>query len=140
MKTILSFQRASQLALLLFSLLEVFHLSIILGIVLFDFAPVEYLWGGKMKTAEELLVFEFISLIIMTICLLVVLIRTKILRLPKLMKVSRVLLWVLTVIFALNTLGNLLAESSFEKFFAIATLLLAFVSLRMALEPVEVKE
>ncbi|GGH68167.1 hypothetical protein [Phaeocystidibacter marisrubri] len=140
MKTILSFQRASQLALLLFSLLEVFHLSIILGIVLFDFAPVEYLWGGKMKTAEELLVFEFISLIIMTICLLVVLIRTKILRLPKLMKVSRVLLWVLTVIFALNTLGNLLAESSFEKFFAIATLLLAFISLRMALEPVEVKE
>lgn len=135
MKSILSFQRASQLAIVLFSLLEVFHLSIILGIVLFDFAPVEYLWGGKMKSAEELLVFEFVSLITMTICLLVVLVRTQKIKLPKLLKLSRVLLWVLTLIFILNTVGNLLAESSFEKFFSIATLLLAFVSLRMALEP-----
>ncbi len=32
------------------------------GIVFFDFAPVEYLWGGKMQTKEQLLVFEIVSL------------------------------------------------------------------------------
>jgi hypothetical protein len=36
--------------------------------------------------------------------------------------------------FFLNTIGNLLAETTFEKFFAIATGLLTVLMLRIALE------
>lgn len=139
MNPTLSFSTASRLATALFSALALGHLGIIIGITLFDYAPIDYLWGGKMKTAEELLAFEILSLLIMLICLTVVLIRTQKIKLNKLLKTSRIMLWVLTFIFILNTLGNLLAESDFEKYFAIVTFLLAILNLRMALEPVSTK-
>ena len=137
MKKLLSFKRAIQLSLTLFGLLMLFHLAIIIGIVVFDFAPIDYLWGGKMETKEELFVFEIISLGVIMLCFFVGLIRGQFISLPKLVGLSRVILWVLFVLFAINTVGNLLAESTFEKFFAIVTAILSVLCLRLAIEKVD---
>ncbi|XOV94575.1 MAG: hypothetical protein ACFHWX_07695 [Bacteroidota bacterium] len=137
MKDFISFDRAINWTRALFSLLVVFHLTIIIGILMFDYAPVEFLWGGRLKTAEELLQFEFVSLFIMLVCLITVLIRSQQVKLSRLTGLSRIILWILTVLFFLNTIGNILAISTFEKFFAIATLLMSVLCFRLAIEPVK---
>ncbi len=137
MKNLITFKKAGQWSAILFGLFVLFHLAVLMGILLFDYAPVEYLWGGIMTTTEELLMFEVISLAAITFCLITVLIRMKMIRLPGLLVASRVTLWIITLLFFLNTVGNLLAQSTFEKFFAIITLLFALLCLRMALEPIK---
>lgn len=134
MKKLLSFDKALQGSLILFGLLNLFHLAIIIGIVFFNYAPVDYLWGGRMETKEQLLSYEIISLVVAFVCLLIVLIKSGRIHLPKLSGVVRIALWVLFVLFALNTVGNLLARTTFEKLFAIVTFLLALFCLRLALE------
>lgn len=137
MRRYVSFQRAVQLSLLLFGLFGLFHLVIIIGILAFEFAPVDYLWGGQMESPEQLLVFELISLIVIALCLTIVSIRSGNLHAPALLKASRVALWLLFVLFVLNTIGNLFAKTTFEQFLSLITALLAVVCLRMALEPID---
>jgi hypothetical protein len=100
----------------------------------FDFNPIKLLWGGRMKTVDELLKFEIISLVVSVFCLIVVLVRSLSL-ISIFIDFSRVTLWLLFFLFILNTVGNLIAESIFEKFFALITVILSILCLRMALEP-----
>ena len=134
MKKLISFQLASRLSIILFGLLILFHTLVILGITLFNWELLDYLWGGRIETREQLLGFELISLLMMIVCLFLVLIRSGRIRLASLMGVAKAGLWVLFVLFLLNTAGNLLAETLFEKLFALITALLAVLCLRMAID------
>ncbi|WP_323756436.1 hypothetical protein [Roseivirga sp.] len=137
MNKLISFKTATKLSLVIFSLLALFHLVIIIGIVLFDYAPIEYLWGGRMETKNQLLGFEFISFFITLLSVIVVLIHDQSLSKPRFKKVAHIFIWVLFVMFVLNTAGNIVAETNFEKSFAVVTLTLAILCLRMALEKKE---
>lgn len=139
MKKIISFNRASQLSTAILGLLSLFHLIVIIGIIIFDYVPNEFLWGGRMKTKDELLQFEIISLAVSFFCVIIILIRSQSIKIKLLLGFSRVILWILFILFLLNTVGNLLAESSFEKSFALLTLILSTLCLRMALEPTKKK-
>jgi hypothetical protein len=97
-------------------------------------APIKLLWGGKLKKTDELIKFEIISLVVLIFCLIIVLLRSQSL-ISIFINFSRVTLWLLFFLFILNTIGNLIAESIFEKFFALITLILSILCLRMALEP-----
>lgn len=134
MKKIITFNQALRMSLCLTGLLILFHLAILIGITVFDYAPINYLWGGQMTSKGQLLTFEIISILTSLIIFLLLLIRSNRLSMPGFMRVSRVSMWVLFVLFLLNTIGNLVAASTFEKFFASATGLLAFLFLRIALE------
>ena len=134
MKKILSFKLATQICLVLFVLLILFHFSIIIGIVIFDFVPVDFLWGGRMETKEQLLVFEIISLLIMALCFFIILIKSEKFKLPGLMRAAEIAVWFLFILFFLNTIGNIFAKTTFERFFAILTGILAILCLRLALE------
>jgi hypothetical protein len=134
MDKIMSFKLATQISLLIFGLFVLFHLSIILGIVIFDFVPVDFLWGGRMETKDQLLGFEIISLLIMVLCFFIVLIRSEKVRLQRLMRAAVIALWILFILFLLNTIGNLLAKTTFERFLSIPTGMLAILCLRLALE------
>jgi len=136
MKNLLSFGQAVKWSQFLFGVVCLFHLAVIIGIVAFDYVPLDFLWGGQMDTKEELLNFEFLSLGIMILCIVVVAVRTGRINMPKLVGVSRVLLWVLTALFLLNTVGNIVAQTTFEKSFAALTAILTVLCLRMALEKV----
>jgi hypothetical protein len=133
MEKIMSFKLATQISLLIFGLFVLFHLSIILGIVIFDFVPVDVLWGGRMETKEQLFVFEIISLL-MALCLFTVLIRSEKVKLQRLMRAAVIALWILFILFLLNTIGNIFAKTTFERFLGIPTGILAILCLRLALE------
>jgi hypothetical protein len=134
MEKIMSFKLATQISLFLFGLFILFHLSIIIGIVAFNFVPVDFLWGGRMETKEQLLGFEFISLIVMALCFLIVLIRSEKVKLQKLMRAAVIAIWILFILFFLNTIGNFFAKTTFERFLGIPTGILAILCLRLALE------
>jgi hypothetical protein len=87
-----------------------------------------------METKEQLLGFEIISLFIMALCFLVVLIKSEKVKLPGLMRAVVIVLWILFILFFLNTIGNIFAKTTFERYFAIPTGILAILCLRLALE------
>ncbi|MBK5278893.1 MAG: hypothetical protein JJE09_08520 [Bacteroidia bacterium] len=134
MRKFVSFKRATNLSLAIFGLFIMFHLAIIIGIVIFNYVPIDFLWGGRMETRNQLLGFEFISLIVMAFCILIVLIHSERIRIPKLKNVVQIALWILFAMFVLNTLGNIIAKTMFEKFLAVVTAILSILCLRLALE------
>ncbi|MFK7813688.1 MAG: hypothetical protein AB8B59_14435 [Maribacter sp.] len=94
-----------------------FHLSIILKIV-----PFELTWGGRLKNDSEMYVFETISLLINLFLCFILFIKGKYIREFLSMKIVNITLWIFVIIFGLNTVGNILAKTNFEKFFTLLTL------------------
>ena len=91
MKKIISFETATKVSLLLFGIFIFFHLSVIIGITLFNYVPIGFLWGGRMESRQQLLGFEIISLLIMAICFFTVLIKSERVKIPGLRGVSGVI-------------------------------------------------
>jgi hypothetical protein len=99
-----------------------FHICIIFKIIPYDIA-----WGGRLKNDAEMYVFEIISILINIFLSIVLLMKGDIVRFRFSDKVINVILWIFFVIFILNTIGNLFAQTFFEKFFAILTGFLAIL-------------
>ncbi|MHA7830826.1 MAG: hypothetical protein ACX93O_06980 [Flagellimonas sp.] len=134
MRKIIDFNVATLASLFILSILILFHIAILTGILFFDYVPIDSLWGGKMKTVAQLLNFEIVSLLTSIIFFFLLLIRSKLLNIPKLTGIARVAMWVLFVFFLVNTIGNVLATTTFERLFAIASGVLALLFLRIAIE------
>lgn len=94
-----------------------FHLSIMLKII-----PYEITWGGRLKSDSEMYVFETVSIVVNLFLVFVLLIKGNYLSEIIPMKIVNILLWVFLFLFGLNTIGNIVAETNFEKFFALLTL------------------
>ncbi len=94
----------------------IFHLSIILKII-----PYEITWGGRLKNDAEMYVFETISIAINLFLDFILLTKGSYIRQIIPMKVVNLILWIFLILFGLNTIGNVLAKTNFEKFFAILT-------------------
>ena len=137
MKKLISFKAAANINTAVFSILVIAHTAIIIGILFFNYVPIDFLWGGRLKTKGALLQFEIISLVISALCLFFTLIKAKYLSIPSLVGGASRVMWIAFVFFLLNTAGNILAKTNFEKYFAVITLILAICSLRMALEKEE---
>lgn len=135
---IIPFEKAVQLGFSILLLIGLFHLSFILGILLFDFVPKDFLWGGRMKTTDELLEFEIISVITSLFGLLVIWIRNSDITPIVAKRTSRYFLWIFFILFNLNTIGNLLADSYFEQMFSAVTVVLVILFYRMAIEPLKI--
>ena len=130
LKKIIPFRFAVWAVIILNSVVIVFHLLVLLRII-----PFEIVWAGKLKTVEEMYVFESISLIINCLIIVVVLIKAGIINLNISVKVINVFLWIIVVVFAMNTIGNLTAETSLETLIATPlTFILAILCLRLAIE------
>jgi len=100
----------------------IFHLSI-----LFKVIPYEITWGGRLKTDSEMYVFTLVSIAINLLLGTTLLIKggyiKKIIRL----EVVNLILWIFLILFGLNTIGNLFAETLFEKSISILTLALSIL-------------
>ena len=102
------------------ALATMFHLLILIGII-----PFEVTWGGRLKSVEEMYTFESLSILINSFFVFVLLQKAEFVRYFFGRKAVRVILWIFFTIFILNTIGNLFAETTFERFFTIITLLSA---------------
>lgn len=108
---------AIKIMLWMFVPIILFHLSIILKIV-----PYEMTWGGRLKNDAEMYVFETISILVNLFLCSILLIKGKYISEFISMKIVNVSLWIFFGIFGLNTVGNVLAKTNFEKFFTLLTL------------------
>lgn len=111
-----------RIMLVLLTLVTVFHLSIMVKLIPYNIA-----WGGRLTNDTEMYTFESISIFINLFLILVLLIKGNYLKLKWNGKIINVILWVFFVIFILNTLGNIVAKTNFEKVFAALTFISAIL-------------
>ena len=113
---------AIKIMLWLITLITLFHLAILIKII-----PCEITWGGRLKNETEMYVFETISILINIFLGLVVMIKGE--QLPTFipMKVVNIILWAFLILFGLNTVGNIFAETLIEKSLAIVTLFFSYL-------------
>lgn len=104
---------------LLFTLM---HLALIANLV-----PAQIAWGGNLERNANFYIAEILVLMLNALLIGVLLMKAGRLRQLISEKAMRVLLWCYTVLFILNTLGNLLANTWIEKSFAIFTLALVIL-------------
>ena len=106
----------------LIAAVTLFHLTILIKII-----PYEITWGGKLKNDAEMYLFESISILINLFLGYVLLIKGEFVSKLISTKVVNIILWVFLFIFGLNTLGNILAETLFEKSLSLLTLVFTFL-------------
>mmetsp|Transcript_52026 Transcript_52026/g.97323 ORF Transcript_52026/g.97323 Transcript_52026/m.97323 type:complete len:166 (+) Transcript_52026:44-541(+) len=117
--------------LVLLSITVSYHVLILTGVVDYRFV-----WGGRLKSKDQMYVFETFSLTLNMMMLALVVSRGGFLDLCSCVPpgVLRGFCWALCGVFALNTLGNLLAKSFFEMaVFSPITLLMSVAFARLAL-------
>lgn len=99
-------------------IVTVFHLFIIAKII-----PYDVVWGGRLKADNEMYSFEVISIFINLFLISILLMKGSYLKFQINKKIINIVLWIFFFIFILNTIGNVLANTTFEKLFSILTLI-----------------
>ncbi len=89
-------------------------LVIIHFLILIQIIPYDQVWAGRINSVEEMRTFEIMSIIVNVFMLSIFASKYRQLRQRKRNKVIDILIWVFACFFLLNTLGNLLAQSSIE--------------------------
>lgn len=99
-----------------------FHLCIVLKII-----PYEITWGGRLKNDTEMYVFESVSILINLFLCFILCIKGNYLTEIIPMKIVNSLLWAFLLLFSINTLGNLFAETFLEKSLSLLTLIFTYL-------------
>ncbi len=129
MKKWIPFKLALSIFLGFATLAMLFHLLVLLGIV-----PADIVWGGRLQSRNELIQMESISLLLLAFMAVIVSMKARWI-LPKFYKIADYLVWLIPLLFFLNTLGNTQALNVTERIiFTPITFILTLISLRIALE------
>jgi len=112
-------------------LLSIFHVLVLVGVI-----PSDFIWGGQIDgNIKNLYTLEIISLAVTIMFIFITIIKNRSLISEKNVKLINIFVWVIFAYMLLNTLGNLASGVSTEKLiFTPISLLIAFFSLRLALE------
>lgn len=94
----------------LFLAVVVFHLLVIAGVI-----PYDIVWAGKLKTASDMYVFESASIAINLLIIALLVLRQRHNNKGISARWLTIVLYLLVVLFALNTLGNLTAATQLER-------------------------
>ena len=114
--------RALNTLLGLFSVVIIFHLSVITQII-----PYKIVWAGKLNSAKEMYAFEITSITINLFFVVILLIIAHYIKHTIHERLLNLILWMFLVLFVFNTIGNLMAETAFERFVFTPMTLLAAV-------------
>ena len=98
------------------------HVAIVTKVI-----PYEIAWGGKLKSDTQMYLFESISILVTLLLGIILLIKGNYVPLFIPISIVNALLWVFFVLFGLNTAGNLLAETWYEKSLSVLTLCITFL-------------
>jgi hypothetical protein len=114
---------------IILSLIVLFHLLIVTGVIPFDIV-----WGGRLQNHSQMLQFETISILMNLVMLGIVAIRAGFYKLNPNFPIVRIALYLMSGLFFLNTIGNLLSNNHMEKIiFTPLTVILFVFSLRLAM-------
>jgi hypothetical protein len=96
--------------------------------------PPNIVWGGRVNKTNELLRLELFSIVLNSLFLVFILIVNKTINISLKVLLIKTILWIMSLVFLLNTLGNLFAKSSIETMiFTPITILLSFFSIYLAI-------
>ncbi|MEY3411323.1 MAG: hypothetical protein RIQ70_9, partial [Bacteroidota bacterium] len=76
--------------------------------------PYTIVWAGKLENDQQMVVFEILSITVNSVLSFIIFIQGNYLKVNFSQKALNVILWVFTIIFSLNTIGNLFSKTSFE--------------------------
>jgi hypothetical protein len=129
MKKIISKSQAINMMLALLFTMLIFHTLVSSGVI-----PYNIVWAGKINTAAEIRKLEVGSILVNVFALLIIVLKADYIKHKIPAKLLNAIIWLLAVLFSLNTIGNLFAESGFELyFFTLLTFILAVLCLRIAI-------
>jgi hypothetical protein len=127
---LISFRFAVNAQALLISMVIVFHLLVISGII-----PYTIVWAGRLQSTRDMQLFESISILLNMVLLLVVTMKGSYIAAVVPQKVLNAILWVFIVLFSLNTIGNMMAKYTLETIlFTPLTFVSAILCLRIVME------
>src|SRR5690554_810606 len=115
--------------LIILSVFLIFHF-----LVLCKRIPYNIVWGGRIKSDIEMYRFEAISILINCFFLFTILVQSSVLTVDFPKNLVSILLWLMTILFLLNTVGNIISKNKIEKrVFTPITIILTLFSLVLAL-------
>lgn len=130
MMKLISQRQAINIVITLLSAVLVFHIMVLTGVI-----PYAIVWAGKISTAAEMRKLEVISILVNAFSIIILLLRANYIKNKLPFKILNAIIWLLVVLFSLNTIGNLFAESQFELyFFTPLTLISAILCLRIVID------
>ena len=130
MKKLISQKQAINITIALLTAVLVFHALVLTGVI-----PYEIVWAGKIKTAAEMRKLEVISILVNAFAIFILVLKADYIKHKVPVKILNAIIWLLAVLFSLNTIGNLFAESGFELyFFTPLTFILTVLCLRIVIE------
>jgi len=101
---------AQRLLILLFSLSLLFHLLVVVKVI-----PYAIVWGGRLQTDTDMYRFETVSIIVNLFSLMVLLLKSGIIKSPIRPSFVNGALWVMFALMAMNTVGNLFSGNNLER-------------------------
>ncbi len=120
---------ATRILLFILGMLLLLHLLIFTEQISYD-----QVWGGKLDSVDEMRSFELFSILLNAFMITILFIKYKLLVRDRRNRGIDALIWTFVVFFALNTIGNLFAESMTELIFGtlltLSSSILCFVIVR----------
>jgi hypothetical protein len=130
MKKLISIRLASNIIITINTIALFMHVLILLKIV-----PYDFVWGGRLKSETDLIIFESISIVVQILFISIVAVKAGYLFKGKFKKIVNSGTWVMFGLMVLNTIGNLVSISSLETMIMTPiTCLLALLIFRLAIE------
>jgi len=109
-------------------------LLILHTLIITEQIPYEKVWAGKLKSVEEMRLFETFSILLNVFILAILILKYNFLQKRKNNRVIDMLIWVFVWLFILNTMGNLFAKSMIElvlgTLVTLASAILCFIIVR----------
>ena len=109
-------------------------LLILHTLIITEQIPYEKVWAGKLKSVEEMRLFETFSILLNVFILAILILKYNFLQRRKNNRVIDMLIWVFVWLFILNTMGNLFAKSMIElvlgTLVTLASAILCFIIVR----------
>ena len=130
MKKIISAALTANILIISFSLLIIFHLSVLLRI-----APYDIVWGGRIDNVTSMLIYEGTAVIILLLFIVIIALKTHSVKTKRLNTAAGYAVWIVFGYFILGIAGNIASASYLEKvIFTPVTIALALLTFRLAIE------
>lgn len=111
----------------------VFHVLVLTAAI-----PYAIVWAGKISGAAEMRKLEVISISVNAFAIFILILKAGYINHKVPVKILNSLIWLLAILFSLNTIGNFFAKSQFELYlFTPITFISAVLCLRIVLVKVE---
>ena len=108
----------------------VFHALVLTGVI-----PYTIVWAGKINTVAEMRKLEVGSILVNAFAIFMLVLKADYVKHRVPVKILNAIIWLLAVLFSLNTIGNLFAKSGFELyFFTPLTFILSVLCLRIVID------